>query len=291
MKLRQVGSRTYYIEHDTNIGVYVLGDNKVCLIDTGSRGDGQKIDDIMMEQGWTIEYIINTHDHIDHLGGNDYLMKKYGIPAYCSDFDRAFAEYEDLEAAYMNGGFPADKLRNIYKHPGKIGFESIEEHQLEGISWTYLKGHSFGMIGVKTDDDVWFLGDAYLSEAYLNRFLFAFLTKVDEYLESLHKMKTLKGNMFIPSHGIAEDNIENILNLNIKNVENMIAFLKDICSDYMGIDDIVKQMYERLNIRPRAAQHAMMSSTAKSYLSYLQDRNELECKFIDNIMKWKINDF
>ena len=43
MKLRPAGSRTYYIEHSTNIGVYMISDRKVCLIDTGRNGDGEKI--------------------------------------------------------------------------------------------------------------------------------------------------------------------------------------------------------------------------------------------------------
>ena len=49
MKLRQAGSRTYYIEHSTTIGVYMLSDRKVCLIDTGRNGDGEKIDELMKE--------------------------------------------------------------------------------------------------------------------------------------------------------------------------------------------------------------------------------------------------
>ena len=81
MRLKQVGEKTYYIEHDTNIGVYMTGRDRGCLIDTGSKGDGESIDEIISNQGWSVDYIINTHTHIDHLGGNEYLMKKYHIPA------------------------------------------------------------------------------------------------------------------------------------------------------------------------------------------------------------------
>lgn len=89
MRLKQVGEKTYYIEHDTNIGVYMTGRDRVCLIDTGSKGDGESIDEIISNQGWSVDYIINTHTHIDHLGGNEYLMKKYHIPAYCTEYDMA----------------------------------------------------------------------------------------------------------------------------------------------------------------------------------------------------------
>ena len=43
MELKQIGSRTFCIEHETNIGIHFTADDKVYLIDTGSKGDGEKI--------------------------------------------------------------------------------------------------------------------------------------------------------------------------------------------------------------------------------------------------------
>mgnify|MGYP000005798299 FL=1 len=159
MELKQIGPKTFCIEHDTNIGIHFTDDGRMYLIDTGSKGDGEKIDEILSREGWVPSCIINTHTHIDHIGGNEFLMRKYGIPAYCTDYDMAFAHYSELEAAYMNGGYPAEKLRTIFAHPGMIGFRYIEKETPDGIDWTYLPGHSFGMIGIRTSDDIWFLGD------------------------------------------------------------------------------------------------------------------------------------
>ena len=90
--LKQIGDKTYYIENDTNIGIYMTGPDRVCLIDTGSRGDGVKIDEILMQQGWSLDFIINTHTHIDHIGGfvgfvaNDELMKHVKIKSVTYNF-------------------------------------------------------------------------------------------------------------------------------------------------------------------------------------------------------------
>ena len=287
MKLKQAGEKTYYIEHDTNIGVYKTGKDRVCLIDTGSKGDGEKIDEIITGQGWSIDYIINTHTHIDHLGGNEYLMKKYGIPAYCTEYDMAFAHYSDLESAYMSGGHPCRKLRKIFYHPGMIGFRSVEHSDLEGISWTYLPGHTFGMIGVRTSDGVWFLADSYLNKAYMEKRRFGYLYDVGGYLDTLEYIKTLDGSLYIPAHGIAETDITEIADLNRDNVEKMLESIRYICSEYMSIDNILKALFEELGMRCTVANHALLSSTAKSYLTYLQDRDQLDCKFIDNVMMWK----
>ena len=287
MELRQAGERTYYIEHSTNIGVYMTSPGRVCLIDTGAKGDGEKIDEMISGQGWSIDYIINTHTHIDHLGGNEYLMKKYHIPAYCTEYDMAFAHYSDLEAAYMNGGFPCRKLRTIFSHPGMIGFRSIEKNSLEGIEWAYLPGHTFGMIGVKTSDDVWFLADSYLSRRYLEKRSFGYLYDVGGYLDTLEFIKNLEGQLFIPAHGIAETDISEVADLNRANIERIIESIKKICSDEISLDEILKRMYETMGMRTTVSQHALLSSTTKCYLTYLQDRGELECGFTDTVMTWR----
>lgn len=287
MGLVKVADKTYYIKADTNIGVYKTGENSVCIIDTGSRGFGEKIDEIISEQGWSIDYIINTHTHIDHLGGNEYLMKKYGIKAYCADIDIPFAHFNEFEAAVMNGGKPGMGLMRVFKHPGKIGFEPIEENHLEGIEWMYLPGHCFGMIGIKTSDDIWFLGDAFLNKKYLEVKRFGYLYDLDGYLDTLEKLKTLEGNLFIPSHGVAESDISEIIELNIKNIDKILEYLREITKEYISMDGILQKMYEYMKLRNNVVNQALLSSTTKGYIQYLRNRGEMEFDFIDNIMVWK----
>lgn len=287
MELKQIGPKTFCIEHDTNIGIHFTDDGRMYLIDTGSKGDGEKIDEILSREGWVPSCIINTHTHIDHIGGNEFLMRKYGIPAYCTDYDMAFAHYSELEAAYMNGGYPAEKLRTIFAHPGMIGFRSIEKETPDGINWTYLPGHSFGMIGIRTSDDIWFLGDSYLSRSFLKQYTFGFIYNVEAYIDTLKKLKEFKGALFVPSHGIIETDTVPTLEQNLRSVTEMCGMICETCREYRGQDEILQQMYERLRMHARPAQHALLSSTVKSYLTYLQDRNKLECRFVDNIMKWR----
>lgn len=287
MELKQIGPKTFCIEHDTNIGIHFTDDGRMYLIDTGSKGDGEKIDEILSREGWVPSCIINTHTHIDHIGGNEFLMRKYGILAYCTDYDMTFAHYSELEAAYMNGGYPAEKLRTIFAHPGMIGFRSIEKETPDGIDWIYLPGHSFGMIGIRTSDDIWFLGDSYLSRSFLKQYTFGFIYNVEAYIDTLKKLKEFKGALFVPSHGIIETDIVPTLEQNLRSVTEMCGMICETCREYRGQDEILQQMYERLRMHARPAQHALLSSTVKSYLTYLQDRNKLECRFVDNIMKWR----
>ena len=288
MELKQVGEKTYYIEHDTNIGVFKTGENSVCLIDTGSAGDGEKIDEIISGMGWSIDYIINTHTHIDHLGGNAYLMNKYGIPAYATDVDVAFANYEDLESSYMYGGKPPAKFQKVFRHPGKIGFRAIEDAKFEGISWTLLPGHTFGMIGVKTEDDIWFTGDAYLNRDYMAKHRFGYLCDVEGYLDTLRNLRGFDGKLFIPAHGEAEKDITEITQLNEANVKSIINDLTAICTEYTPLYRIFQKMYEALGMRSNIVNHSLLSSTIKCYLTYLEKTEKMEYRFNEHIMEWKV---
>lgn len=116
MELKQIGPKTFCIEHDTNIGIHFTDDGRMYLSILGSKGDGEKIDEILSREGWVPSCIINTHTHIDHIGGNEFLMRKYGIPGllYRLRIWHLLLNSE-LEAAYMNGGYPAEKLRTILR--------------------------------------------------------------------------------------------------------------------------------------------------------------------------------
>lgn len=287
MELIKVADKTYYIKADTNIGIYKTGEKSVCIIDTGSKGFGEKIDEIISAQGWEIDYIINTHTHIDHLGGNEYLMKKYGIKAYCAERDIPFAHFDEFESSFINGGMPGIGLRRVFKHPGKIGFLPIEENELEGISWIYLPGHTFGMIGVKTSDDIWFLGDAFLSAEYLERKSFGYLYNLDAYINTLEMLKTLEGKLFIPSHGVAEESIKDILEKNIVNIESVLDYLREITKEYISMDFILQKMYQYMKLRNNVVNQVLLSSTMKGYIQYLRNKDEMEFDFIDNIMVWR----
>ena len=69
MELKQGGEKTYYIENNTNIGIYLLDDKHIFLIDTGNDKEaGKKILKIVTEKGWEVVGIISTHSNADHVG-------------------------------------------------------------------------------------------------------------------------------------------------------------------------------------------------------------------------------
>ena len=161
MELIKAGEKTYYIKNAVNIGVYKVSDNSVYLIDTGNDKDaGKKILKIVAENGWKVEGIISTHSHADHIGGNKLVQERCGCPVFAGGTEKAFTEFPILESSFLYGGYPFSDLRNKFLLASESNVSPIENNLPEGLEYFSLKGHFFDMIGIKTDDDVYFLADS-----------------------------------------------------------------------------------------------------------------------------------
>lgn len=288
-ELIQAGEKTYYINSHDIMGIYCLNEKEVCVIDTGDgKASAAAVQEILNERGWSLKFIINTHTHIDHLGGNAYLMEEWKCPAYATNVDNAFANHKTLEVSYMFGGYPCEELRRIFAHPGPLGFRDIENFALpEGLQWIRLPGHSFGMIGIKTSDDVWFIGDSLLSRKALEKYQFGYLVDVEGYLETLRLLKTLEGRLFIPAHGRAETDIRALAEENERNINRNLEVVLELCGGGKNFDLILKEIFDRYGIAPRMAQYALVGSTLRCYLTCLQDRGKVDCYFKENILFWQ----
>ena len=75
-ELIRAGENSYYVDCPAKIGIVVLDNNGVCLIDSGSDKDtGKKVRQILEKQNWKLKAIFNTHSHADHVGGNNFFQK------------------------------------------------------------------------------------------------------------------------------------------------------------------------------------------------------------------------
>lgn len=289
MELIQVGEKTYYIKNNTNIGIYKVGENDVYLIDTGNDKEaGRKILKIINEQGWNVKAIISTHSNADHIGGNHIIQNRTNCTIYAHNIEKAFTENPILEPAFLYGGNPFKDLKNKFLFAkGTATVTPIENNLPEGLEYFELKGHFFDMIGIHTSDDVYFLADALFNEITITKYHLFFIYDVKEFLNTLDKLTTLKGNLYIPSHCEATNDISTLIKLNRDKVQEITNKIYNICKKKLTFEEILKAIFDEYNLSMNANQYVLVGSTIKSYLSYLCDENKICYEFKDNKMLWK----
>lgn len=288
-ELNKVGKNTYYIENPVKIGVYDLGSGEVCLIDSGNdTRAAKKISAVIEENGWRIKTIINTHSHADHCGGNAYLQEKYGCNILSAPIEAAFISHPILEPEMLYGGFPDDSLRGKFLMAEPSRCDAITNENLpRGLEFTYLNGHCTEMIGIRTDDDIWFLGDCVSREEILQKYHISVTLDVAEFLRTLDKIITLSGKLFIPSHTQTLTDLHGIAELNRRKVLEICDVILQICAAPKTSEQIIKELFIHYNMMHTVEQHALIGYTVRSYLSYLVMENKLKKRIEDDLLVYE----
>jgi hydroxyacylglutathione hydrolase len=142
------------------VNTYVItGDDASCvIIDCGcyTRQEEQNLENLFAEKGLIPLMLLNTHCHLDHVFGNRFVHRKYGLTPW---FDQA-ENYNNITApkhALMFG------LR-MEPPPEPSGY--LSDHEViftagMGLEVIAVPGHSAGGLAFySADDDVVFTGDA-----------------------------------------------------------------------------------------------------------------------------------
>ncbi|MDK2868207.1 MAG: hypothetical protein PWP51_2244 [Clostridiales bacterium] len=288
-ELHQVGEKTYYIECPAKIGVYKTGENEVVVIDTGNDKEAaKKVLRVLDGEGWTLKAIYNTHSNADHVGGNQWIQKKTNCPIYATKMERYFTENPELETAFLYGGYAQKSLRNKFLMAKPSETQLLTPETLpEGLSMFSLPGHFFEMVGFKTSDDVFFLGDCVFGEHIIQKYHFTFIYDVAGYLETLQQIMTLSGALFIPSHADAVADIKPLAEMNIAKVKEIEAFIMQTCKTGTNFEEILKQVFDHYELTLDINQYVLVGSTIRSFLSYLVDGGMMSCHFDSNRLIWQ----
>ena len=291
MELIKVGEKTYYIKNPTNIGVYKIDEKNVYLIDSGNDKDaGKKILKIMDTQGWNVKGIISTHSNADHIGGNKVIQDRTGCPVYAYGMEKCFIEYPVMEPSFLFSGFPIKDLRNKFLLAKESVVTDINNNLPEGLEYFTLKGHFFDMIGIKTDDDVYFLADSLVSEETIRKYHLFFLYDIKEYFKTLDFLSSLKGKLYIASHCEATDNIEAIIDTNRNKVMEICDNICSLCKSGITFEELLQKIFDFYGLTMNANQYVLIGSTIRSYLSYLYEDGKISYEFINNRMVWKLKE-
>lgn len=289
MELTKLGEKTYCIQNPTNIGIYKLDDEKVCLIDTGNdKESGRKILKIINEQNWQVECIINTHSNADHVGGNKFIQDRTNCKILSSKIETAIINNPELEPAFLYGAMPLNELNNKFLLAKESNCQVIDNNLPEGLEYFTLKGHFIDMIGIKTSDNIYFLGDSIFSEETINKYHIFFIYDVEKYLQTLDFLETLNGTFYIPSHVKPLTDLKELIKLNKNKINEICNAILNACQNPITTEKIIKNIFDTYNLQININQYVLLGSTIKSYLTYLNNQNKVEYFFKDNLLYWVI---
>ncbi|KPU45963.1 hydroxyacylglutathione hydrolase [Oxobacter pfennigii] len=285
MELIKINGNTYYIDNPTNVGLYIYK-NKYCLmIDTGLNNNvASKIDQILSNNGIKPKYIVNTHNHPDHSGGNAYFREHHpGTIFYTSEDEKLFIENDYMFHSYIYGAYPNKELhkRNAKSKGSYIdnildwGVNKINDEKFEIIS---LKGHSQGQIGICTPDKVCFLGDSIFSEDIISKYSFPFLFDIEEQLKTIECIGNLEYDYYILGHGSKAYSNGEMKDLAIKNklnIEKHLTDIKELLNQPLTKEELFGEICILNNMKISYRSFHLCLSSMSAFLAYLYDKDTI----------------
>lgn len=286
--LHHLKGNTYYIDGPTNIGVYKLNNTDCVLIDCGTREEGPIIETVLRRNNLKLKYIVCTHSHADHSGANQYLQKITGCKVIASKIERAFFRDSKLDIGFLNGGYPLDEYDNKLLHID----DQKEIYSLEMLPQSLrsfkLPGHHYGMIGIRTSDGVNFIADTLGSIELVDKQHILLIYDVEGYLKSLDYVESLDGSILVPSHSEVTTSIKDLVSFNRSKIYEIIDVIKEILKEEYTIEDIVSLVFKHYTLRISFNKHLLITSTIRSYVSYLCNKGLVDKYFKDNKLFFRL---
>ena len=74
---------------------------------------------------------------------------------------------------------------------------------------------------------------------------------------------------------------------NIDRVMEVADHIVEMCNEPITVENIVKRLFDDYGLKMTMEEYVLISSTVRSYLSWLKDCGRLNPNFIDNILYWE----
>lgn len=194
-------------EFGADIIYLVKGEKSAAVIDTGSGfGNLKKVIETLTDLPYVV---LNTHGHLDHVGGNHEFGK-----AYLSEKDFKMADTEKLRSGWKKYVEKTKKEPGFYgteyiiegREPGDFQMLPLSEHQIfdlggRSLEVLFTPGHTPGsVVFLDRKNKFLFAGDSVVSTPIL--IFDTYSSTVKEYAEGLKKLDKEDFELIFPGHFI-----------------------------------------------------------------------------------------
>lgn len=283
MDLQKINGNSYAIMAPTNIGIYSFKNKNCIIIDTGiDNTSGKKIDEVLIENGLHPKFIINTHSHIDHCGGNNYLRDKYtGILAYSSCDEELLMTHGELNsevlysAANCFSSLDKANIRHAFEAPLIEGENKIGDEKFQVM---ILPGHSKGTLALITGDKVCYLGDSIFSKEILEKYKIPNLINVKGQLTSLNRIKEIDCDYFVIGHSseiYSKEEIILLVDYNLSIIDEVGNVIFELLSEPQSRETLIENLCILKDLSINFKEYYLMNQTIGAYLSLFYERGQI----------------
>jgi glyoxylase-like metal-dependent hydrolase (beta-lactamase superfamily II) len=290
MELQKITDRVWLIPGSVNVGVVLLENSRVVLIDSGlDESHAEKIFELLSDYRFKVSHIFNTHAHADHIGGNHFFQQRTACRILAPELEAPMIRQPLIQSAVLFAGAPISDLMNrfIMANPSNVASFEESEFEIEDISVKVidLPGHSINQKGFYIDQ-VAFLADAVFPEYFFNKQRLPFIYDPFAQLETLENLRSLKAQFFVGGHFKAREAIGPMLETNLRSVSDALEFMRKTLKVPQPQDRIVKSFMDHFSLKKNNWEYFLYRATVNGYLSSLYKQGEAKFKVLDNLLIW-----
>lgn len=282
MNFEHISGNTYCLT-DTNITIpfYMLGENRIVLLDSGLDTEPQRSKLISLLEPYEVAAIISTHAHPDHVGTNQYYQQR-GAKIYMPHFEAGCLESAANLKAWYNL-FCMTEIEKFFPHilfktDCEIGADctavEIEGHRFDII---HAPGHTMDQICVVTPDNVLYLADALLSEKECRaaKLPYTFSVLLDKMTRE--KLRSIKAESYVLAHGGVVSDISELTARNEECFGDCADRIFNLIEKPMTMEEIIEKVVLKFNLRQDANIYIfrVYERNVRSFVDYLCDSKRI----------------
>lgn len=278
----------------TYIPFYKVNEKEIIMLDSGwAEGEQEELNKLFDFNDFKVVGIINSHSHIDHIGNNSFFKKKYDCIIAMSSFSAHICSSIEALKQYYNRHF----LSCVKEHYGHLVCETdiiISENQksvyINGVKFGifYTAGHTLGHIAIITPDDVSYLGDSLITDKVMSGTKLPYAYDLEEDLKSKMNLLNLHSKKYVIAHKGIVDNIDNLIEENIKYYTGRAKTLLGFIDHPMTMEEILKVIVKEWKIKIQSVnKYIVVERMLRFYIEYLFETKQVELVIDDGFLKYK----
>ena len=288
----RLSEHVYYLPGAVNTALIVGEERRAVIVDTGGDKDaGRRLKKACESLQVTPVAILNTHAHADHYGGNDFLVRNFGLPVYAPPFEACVIENPYFEPVYLFGGAkPPEELLSKWL----MGKPTEVTHTLEpgrlslaGLNLDIIdtSGHAHTHYAVKVGD-VLIAADAVFGSAVLDKYPLPFGQDIGAQIASAAQVGELDARVLLPGHGDPTGDVQGLVEANLKAFARAANAVSAACTG-VGTGAVLKAAADALGLEMRDLPRFYLNlCVVNAYLSYLRETGRVVLTLQDNQLSW-----